>query len=129
MATQTKNEVTTEFLDGFANAWCNHDVEELMSYMSNDPLFQLSAGPDIDGKRFEGWNDVKAGFQMVLDMFPDGQWIDGSHFIAGDRGVSEWTFTATGQDGNPIEVRGCDLFAFKDGKISVKNSFRKTRTT
>lgn len=129
MATQTKNEVTTEFLDGFADAWSEHDVDKLMSYMSDDPLFQLSVGPDIDGKRFQGWDAVKAGFKMVLDMFPDGRWGDASHFIAGDRGVSEWTFTATGQDGKPIEVRGCDLFSFKDGKISVKNSFRKTRTS
>ena len=127
MMTQKNNVVTEQFLDGFADAWNEHDIDKLMSYMSGDPLFQLSAGPNVDENRFEGWDDVKSGFQAVLDMFPDGKWGDSSHFIAGDRGVSEWTFTATGQDGSIIEVLGCDLFTFKDGKISVKNSFRKTR--
>ena len=27
--------------------------------------------------------------------------------------------------GEPIEVRGCDLFEFTDGKISRKNSYWK----
>ena len=37
-------------------------------------------------------------------------------------------FTATAQDGSRIEVNGCDIFTFRDGKIAVKNSFRKIRT-
>lgn len=70
----------------------------------------------------------RAGYKAVLEAFPDGRWRDASHFVAGDRGVSEWTFTATGVDGKAIEVRGCDLFTFRDGKIAVKNSFRKSRS-
>ena len=128
MATQAKDQVTTEFLQEFADAWTEHNIDKLMSFMSADPLFQLSAGPDKDGSRFQGWDNVKSGFQAVLDMFPDGSWGDDSHFVAGDRGVSEWTFRATAQDGKNIEVRGCDIFTFENGKISVKNSFRKQRT-
>jgi ketosteroid isomerase-like protein len=45
----------------------------------------------------------------------------------GDRGVSEWTFTGTSKDGTRVEVSGCDLFTFRNGKIAVKNSFRKNR--
>jgi hypothetical protein len=41
--------------------------------------------------------------------------------------VSEWTFTGTRMDGTRVEVNGCDLFTFRDGKIAVKNSFRKNR--
>jgi hypothetical protein len=26
-------------------------------------------------------------------------------------------------------VQGCDVFTFRDGKISVKNSYRKQRTS
>jgi hypothetical protein len=26
-----------------------------------------------------------------------------------------------------VEVTGCDLFTFRDGRIAVKNSFRKNR--
>ena len=128
MTTNVTGQVTTEFLQAFADAWTAHDIESLMSFMAEDCVFQLSAGPDIDGTRYDGWERVKAGFQAVLDTVPDGRWGDASHFIAGDRGVSEWTFTATGKGGERIEVRGCDLFTFRGGKIGVKNSFRKNRT-
>jgi hypothetical protein len=26
-----------------------------------------------------------------------------------------------------VEVNGCDLFTFRDGRIAVKNSYRKNR--
>jgi hypothetical protein len=28
-----------------------------------------------------------------------------------------------------VEVHGCDLFTFRDGKIALKNSYRKNRVT
>jgi ketosteroid isomerase-like protein len=41
--------------------------------------------------------------------------------------VSEWTFTGTRKDGARVEVNGCDLLTFHDGKIAIKNSYRKNR--
>ena len=121
----TSKQVTIEFLEKFAEAWTGHDIDLLMSFMSDNPMFQQSSGPDIDGMKYSGFENVKLGFQAVLDKFPDGKWIEDSHFVAGDRGVSEWTFTATDNEGIESKVRGCDIFTFEEGKISVKNSFRK----
>ena len=120
--------MTVEILDDFADAWNEHDIDKLMSHMTQDCVFELSAGPERWGARFEGYDDVRAGYRRVLDMFPDGQWEDASHFIAGDRGVTEWTFRATGAEGARIEVDGCDVFHFEGDKIRVKNSFRKIRS-
>jgi ketosteroid isomerase-like protein len=39
--------------------------------------------------------------------------------------VSEWTISGTQSTGEAIEVRGCDLFEFTDGKISRKDSYWK----
>jgi ketosteroid isomerase-like protein len=33
----------------------------------------------------------------------------------------------TGADGKRIEANGVDIFTFRDGKILVKNAFRKVR--
>jgi len=41
---------------------------------------------------------------------------------------SEWRFTGTGGDAKKVEVNRCDVFTFRDGKIAVKNSYRKIRT-
>ena len=44
------------------------------------------------------------------------------------QGGTEWIFTGTKKDGARVEVTGCDLFTFKDGKIAIKNSYRKNRS-
>jgi len=41
--------------------------------------------------------------------------------------MSEWTYTGTAADGARSESGGVDVFTFKDGKILVKNVFRKAR--
>jgi hypothetical protein len=43
----------------------------------------------------------------------------------GERGVS--VFTGIRADDTRLEVQGCDLFTFRGGKISLKNSYRKNR--
>ena len=116
-----------ELLDRFADAWNRHDVDALMSMMTGDCVFQASAGPDADGQRSEGPPAVRAAYTAVFDAFPDAHWGGVRHFVAGTRGVSEWTFTGTRRDGARVEVTGCDLFTFRDGKIAVKNSYRKHR--
>ena len=70
----------------------------------------------------------QCGSRNVLDIFPDGQRTNPHHLVAGDRGVTQWTFVATMPDGSKAEVDGCDPFPFRNGKIAVKNSFRKNRT-
>jgi steroid delta-isomerase-like uncharacterized protein len=119
--------VTAEVLQAFADAWNRHDVDALMSFMSDDCVFQASAGPDSCGSRYAGPEAVRTAFAEVWACFPDAHWGDARHFVDGDRGVSEWTFTGTRANGARVEVHGCDLFTFKDGKIALKDSYRKNR--
>jgi ketosteroid isomerase-like protein len=56
---------------------------------------------------------------------PDREYGDDRRWTCGDREVSEWTIRGTHLTGEHIEVRGCDLFEFTDGKISRKDSFWK----
>jgi steroid delta-isomerase-like uncharacterized protein len=119
--------VTPEVLQAFADAWNRHDADALMSFMSDDCVFEASAGPDVCGSRCVGREAVRAAFADVWAVFPDAHWGDARHFVVGDRGVSEWTFTGTRTDGTRVEVHGCDLFTFRDGKIALKNSYRKNR--
>ena len=124
---RTVADVTTEYLQAFADAWNRHDLTALMSFMTDDCVFESSAGPEACGTRSEGREAVSAAFADVWSTFPDAHWGNARHFVCGDRGVSEWTFTGTRRDGSAVEVQGCDLFTFRDGKIAVKNSYRKNR--
>ena len=128
MAAPTTHGITIELLDRFAGAWNRHDVAELMSFMTEDCVFEASAGPDVSGRRYEGQREVAKAYAEVFETFPDARWAGARHFFVGDRAVSEWTFTGTRADGTRVEVTGCDLFTFQGGKISVKNSYRKQRS-
>jgi len=127
LMSQSINKVTVNFLQSFADAFNAHDIKAIMSHMTADCVFEASAGPDVDGEKFIGQEQVKKAFENVFATFPDAHWGDDRHFIVGERGVSEWKFTGTKTDGTKVEVTGCDLFTFKDGKIAIKNSYRKNR--
>jgi steroid delta-isomerase-like uncharacterized protein len=120
-------QVTVEALQDFADAWNRHDLDALMSFMAPDCVFEASAGPDVCGTRYAGRDAVRAGFAEVWATFPDAHWGQARHFVCADRGVSEWIFTGTRADGTRVEVHGCDVFTFRDGKIALKNSYRKNR--
>jgi steroid delta-isomerase-like uncharacterized protein len=120
-------EVSTGDLQAFADAWNRHDIDALMSFMTEDCIFEASAGCDVFGTRYAGRESVRAGFAEVWANFPDAHWGDARHFVRGERGVSEWTFTGTRADGTRVEVHGCDLFTFRDGRIALKDSYRKNR--
>jgi uncharacterized protein (TIGR02246 family) len=90
-------------LDRFAAAWNRHDLDELISMMHDDCVFEASAGPEVDGQRSEGTQAVRAAYAAVFETFPDAQWANARHFVTGNRGVSEWTFTGTRKDGRRVE--------------------------
>ena len=122
--------VTVKQLQAFADAWNRHDIETLMSFMTDDCVFQMWTGPLECGTRYSGTAEVRRGFVKAWLDFPDAHWGGAQHFISGERGLSEWIFTGRrATDGARIEVRGCDVFTFRSGRIAVKNSFRKLRTT
>jgi steroid delta-isomerase-like uncharacterized protein len=119
---------TFAFLDAFANSWNRHDTAATLAAMTDDCVFETSFGPTVTGTRYVGQAETRRGIEDVFKQFPDALWNGPRHFIAGDRGVTEWVFTGTRSDGTRVEVQGCDVFTFRDGKIAVKNSYRKQRT-
>lgn len=125
--TNKQSVVNEQMLKDFGDAWNRHDIDALMGFMSNDCEFHAVAGPDLMGRSFIGQAEVREGFQLAWQTFPDAAWLDGVHFVCGDRGVSETTFKGTKADGSRVEARMVDVFTFRDGKIAVKNAFRKDR--
>ena len=112
-------------LEGFLDAFNDHDVDAIMSFFSDYCILDMPRGPGPGGRRLVGKEQVRDGIRSRLDGIPDIHYGDERHFACGDRGVSEWTIRGHLATGEPIEVRGCDLFEFRDGKISRKDSFWK----
>jgi steroid delta-isomerase-like uncharacterized protein len=120
--------VTIKDLEAFGDGWNRHDVDFIMTFMADDCVFETTTGPEACGTRHVGRERVRTAFGRVFAAFPDAHFGAARHFVSGDRGLSEWLFTGTSADGRAVEVNGCDVFTFRDGKIAVKSSFFKTRT-
>jgi ketosteroid isomerase-like protein len=124
MTDDGRMQVLREVLDGFNR----HDLEAIMSHFAEDCVFDSSRGPEPWGRRFTGKDEVRRGLGALFESTPDVYFGDDSHFVSGDRGLSEWTITGTAEDG-PLDLRGCDLWTFgQDGKIVRKDSFMKRPT-
>ena len=118
-------EKTTPSLEGFLDAFNAHDLDAIMSFFAEDCVLDTPRGTSPGGTRYTGKDEVRKGIKARLDGIPDIEYFDERHFVSGDRGVSEWTIRGTQVSGEPIEVRGCDLFEFTDGMISRKDAFWK----
>jgi len=118
---------SVEMLRDITAAFNRHDLDAIMAFFTEDAVFESPRGPDLWGRRFEGREAVRGGLATRFTTIPDVQYSDDDHFVAGDRGASEWTLTGTTTSGERIEVRGCDLWSFRDGLVSRKDSYWKIR--
>jgi ketosteroid isomerase-like protein len=117
-----------EVLHQVLDAFNRHDLEAIMSFFSDDCVFESPRGGDRWGRRFVGKEEVRQGLAARFEGIPDVHYGDDGHFVRGNRGVSEWTISGTTVDGDRVDVRGCDLWTFSDDdKIVRKNSFWKIR--
>ncbi len=112
-----------EVLDAFNR----HDLDAIMEYFSDDCSFDFPRGPEYYGQRHHGKAAVREALAGRFKGIPDVHYGDDRHWISvdGDQGVSEWTLTGNTTAGVYMKVRGCDLWEFKDGMITRKDSYWK----
>jgi ketosteroid isomerase-like protein len=121
-------DTTTAMLRSIAAAFDAHDLEAILDHFASDAVFEAPRGPDPWGRRFVGIDRIREAFLGRFSGIPDVRYRDDDHFVDGDRGASEWTLSGTTVEGESIEVRGCDLWTIRDGKIVRKDSYWKLRT-
>ena len=121
------HDAAVEMLRSIAVAFDRHDLDAIMEHFADDAAFESPRGPDPWGQRIVGKASVREAFAARYSGIPDVRYQDDDHFVDGDRGASEWTLSGTMTDGQRIEVRGCDLWTFRDGKVVKKDSFWKIR--
>jgi len=121
-ATEARNLATLERMAAAFNA---RDVEAILSNFHEEGVFDTSQGPDPWGQRFTGRNEIRVAVEGVFTSLPDIHFENHARWVCGDRGVTEWTCTATTPKGHPMEVRGCDLFEFHEGQVTRKDTYFK----
>jgi ketosteroid isomerase-like protein len=115
-------------LKDIATGFDEHDLDRIVTHFTHDAVFEGPRGPDPWGQRFVGLDAVRDAFAARFAGILDVRYQRDEHFVDGDRGASEWTLSGTTTSGVRIEVRGCDLWTFRDGKVVKKDSYWKIRT-
>jgi len=123
MAKQQSASVAT--LKAIADAFNAHDLDAIMEFFADDCSLDMPRGPDPWGKRFTGKAAVREGLAIRFKGLPDVHYSDDRHWVSGNMGVSEWLLTGTTPEGVRIQVRGCDHWEFRDGKVIRKDSYWK----
>ena len=119
--------VTKESLKQILDAFNRHDLDAIMEFFSDDCSFDFPRGTEPWGQRFIGKVQVREALASRFKGIPDVHYGEDRHWISsnGDMGVSEWTLTGTTTSGLSVKVRGCDLWEFRKGKVTRKDSYWK----
>jgi ketosteroid isomerase-like protein len=120
-----KEAVTVEQLRDLLAAFNAHDLDRIMSFFADDCSFDMPRGTEPFGTRYLGKAQVRAGLATRFSGLPDVHYGDDEHWVCGDNAVSRWLLTGRTREGVRIEVRGCDLFDFRDGAWVRKDSYWK----
>ena len=117
--------LTVETLRELLAAFNEHDLDRIMSFVADDCVLEMPRGRDPWGTRYEGKPAVREGLATRFAGLPDVHYHDDEHWVFGDRGVSTWRLTGTTPEGQRLNVRGCDLLEFRDGKCVRKDAYWK----
>ena len=117
--------VTVETVAAIVDAFNRHDVDAIMGYCADDVVWVMARGPHPWGREFRGAAAVRDALAERFRSIPDARWEDGGNWVLGEVGVSEWTLTGTTAKGERLELRGCDLWRFRDGKVTRKDTYWK----
>jgi taurine dehydrogenase small subunit len=119
--------VTRELLDAIQDAFNRHDVEGILSYFAEDCEWLMARGPMPQcGRRCRGKAEIGEVLSARYKQIPDMRWVEMRHWIFGDKALSEWVVQGTAADGGKLDFLGCDLWEFRDGKVTKKDTYWKT---
>lgn len=115
--------LTLAAIENFNEAFNRHDVDAVMSLMTEDCLFE-NTSPMPDGTRLQGVEVVREFWGKFFTGSPDAFFEAEEIFATGDRCVVRWIYRKT-KEGKPWHLRGVDVFKVVDGKVAEKLAYVK----
>jgi steroid delta-isomerase-like uncharacterized protein len=111
----------TNSLNDYVAAWNSHDTEKIVSFYTDDIVYEDVALGQI--KR--GKEELRALDNYYFAAFPDVNFEVKSSFISGDWSASEWVMSGTHKGDMPglpatgkrFSIRGTSVAELKEGKI------------
>ncbi|NCX42996.1 MAG: nuclear transport factor 2 family protein [Betaproteobacteria bacterium] len=109
-------------------AFNSRDVDRILEYFAEDGVFSTARGPVKEGIELRGKQAIGDFLRERFSYIPDMYWHPQYRFVSacGAYGVSYWVVTGTDlRNGSKLELNGCDLFRFQNGKLVHKDTFWK----
>jgi ketosteroid isomerase-like protein len=113
-----------ELIVRYDEAWNDHDLEAIHVAHAPGIVFHNHTA----GERVEGAVAVKEHIARIFANWPDLRFRNRSLYVGDGFAVSEWTATATAEDGRRLEWDGIDVFPCQDGVIVRKDVYSTSAT-
>ncbi len=113
------SDAVRDLIGAYDEAWNRQDLDALCSFHADDVVFANHTAGEV----VEGADAVRAHIAGIFERWPSLRFRGRRFYAADDFAVSEWTATATRDDGSEIEWDGVDVFPIRDGKIARKDVY------
>ena len=100
--------------------WNTQDLDEILATYTDDIVFQNHTAGEAP---VEGADAVRAHLAGIFERWPDMRFRSRRLYVSDAFCVSEWTASATTDDGRKLEWDGVDVFPLRDGLIARKDVY------
>ena len=123
-----ESKVTIALLDAIQDAFNRHDVDGICRTRRGRRVADGARPGPWEAKRLRGKRAIGDVLRARYAVIPDMRWVDMRHFIDphGRRACSEWTVKGTPEEGAPLDWLGCDIWTFRDGLVTKKDTYWKS---
>lgn len=111
-------------IDNFNKAFNLHDVEAMMSLMTEDCLFE-NTYPPPDGESIWGKSNVKIFWDTFFQDSPKANIEIEEIVVCGERIIQRWVYQWEESNRKKGYVRGVDIFLLRESLILEKRSYVK----
>ncbi len=121
------SKVTIQLLDDIQDGFNRHDVPYILSHFADDGIWLMASGPIApEGRVCHGKEEIGSVLSARYKKIPDMRWEEIKHWIVDDtKAISEWIVRGTFEDNSNLDCLGCDLWEFRDGLITKKDTYWK----
>jgi ketosteroid isomerase-like protein len=116
-----KDDTTATTVRALTDALNTRDREATIALFASDGVFR----PGAAGTSFEGPEAIADALFGFLELHKSGKFEIVHEMVAGDEAYNEWKWVGVTKEAEPSESHGCDYYLIRDGKVALKNTFRK----
>ena len=116
-----KEDTTATTVRGLNDALNARDREATVALFASGAVFR----PGAAGASFEGPEAIADALFGFLELHKSGQFEIVHEMYAADEAYNEWKWAGVSNEGERSESHGCDHYLIRDGKVALKNTFRK----